>query len=274
MKPFYQYLVCASLLLPLCGCAVQGARSVIRQGEAVDLGFTCRQQNGETVASSDLGATENKALVKSPLFRAKVSNSPIIVSAGAQAGEADAERAPLGYEMEIVARLCGRLPGLSFGEHRNLEIDAVAAETRKGEPQAINYALVRVRPKELRMTPEEYEKQFGAKAKLGVKYSYDPVLPAGVLTSITDKEVLFSFHADAGSQVPTPFGTGTVRETADNYQIVIDAKKGALVRLGNQVGRISEVGAETFSADFSHPFGGEKLFCDLTLAPVQAAKNE
>jgi FKBP-type peptidyl-prolyl cis-trans isomerase 2 len=71
--------------------------------------------------------------------------------------------------------------------------------------------------------------------------------------------------------VQTPFGKGTVKESGNVYIIDIDAKVGALVRSGPMVGRIVEVGegeTGTITIDYSHPFGGESLDCDITLEGI------
>jgi FKBP-type peptidyl-prolyl cis-trans isomerase 2 len=259
------------LLLSLCGCAAHPASVGIRKDEAVELRFTCRQPDGKVVASTEDEVARDPGVARSALFREKLNKSPIVVSAGAQVDPDEAKRSLIGYEGEIVARLTETLAGKQFGPLKMVEISAASSATRKGEAQAISYALVRSRPKLLKMTREECQQKFGSKPELGVKYLYDPDLPAGELTSLTDREALFTFTAQPGSQVVTPFGIATIRDAQDHYEIAIDARQGSLVRLANLVGRISAVDALSFTVDFSHPFGGEKLLCDLLLAPPPQA---
>jgi len=262
------------LLLSLCGCATHPASVGIKKYEAVELGFTCRDSDGKVVASTDDVVSRDPGVARSPLFREKLNKNPIVVSAGEKVDPDEANRSLIGYEGEIVARLTETLPGKQFGTHKMVEISAASAATRKGEAQVISYALVRSRPKQLRMTRDECEQKFGSDPKPGRKYLYDPDLPAGELTSLTDKEAIFTFTAQSGSQVVTPFGIATVRDAEDHYEIAIDAKQGSLVRLANLVGRISAVGAQSFTVDFSNPFGGEKLLCDLLLAPPRQVSEK
>jgi FKBP-type peptidyl-prolyl cis-trans isomerase 2 len=269
MRRTFRAIFCLTLCGQLFGCVATNTGK-IKPGEKAELTFTCRQQNGQIAASTREADAFAPDAAKSPLFIPKTNKSPILVTPGEKIVQAESERRPEGFEMEIIARLTEKLSGASFGVPVKLDIASVAAEIRKGEKQSISYALVRWRPKELRMPPEEYLNRFGAQAKLGEEYQYDPVLPAGVVTSVSDQEVVFTFKAEAGVRVGTPFGPGLVREIGDHYEIAIEAKKDALVRLGNLAGRISEVGEDSFTVDFSDLFAGEKLSCDVLLDPVSA----
>lgn len=71
--------------------------------------------------------------------------------------------------------------------------------------------------------------------------------------------------------VDTPFGKGAIRENEKNYEIVIDASVGSLVRTRGLVGRISEVRDGSIVVDYGHPFGGETLTCDIKVEPLPAA---
>jgi FKBP-type peptidyl-prolyl cis-trans isomerase 2 len=272
MKRLFQAFFCLTCLSQISGCASHTA-SVVETGVRANLNFTCRQQNGEIAASTESEAALGQGAVKSPLFAPKVNKNPITVTPGEQVTRPESDRPLQGFEMEIISRLNEKLAGIPFGAKRRIEIASVSAEARGGEKQSISYALVRVRPKELRMNAEEYAYRFQGKPQLGQEYSYDPDLPNGVVTSVDEKEVVFSFKAQDGAHFATPFGGATVRDAGDRYEVVIDAKKGALVRLANLAGRISEVAEGSFTVDFSDPFAGEKLSCEVELSPVQSGPS-
>ena len=77
--------------------------------------------------------------------------------------------------------------------------------------------------------------------------------------------------AQPGSVVDTPFGKGTIKENEKNYEIVIDASVGHLVRSQGLVGRVSEVQDRTIVIDYGNPFGGETLSCDVKVEPAPSA---
>jgi FKBP-type peptidyl-prolyl cis-trans isomerase 2 len=54
-----------------------------------------------------------------------------------------------------------------------------------------------------------------------------------------------------------------VRELPDRYEIVMDVRKGSLVRSADMVGIISSVTDDSFTVDFCHPIGGQSLSCEI-----------
>ena len=121
----------------------------------------------------------------------------------------------------------------------------------------------------MRFTPEQFKLRTGKTAEVGQVVVIDPALP-GKVASVTKSEVVVGFPAHAGDKVATPLGEGTIKELPDHYEIVIDAHVEGLVRSGRLVGRIIAVDDQLISVDFSHPFGGEALLCDIL---VQSAKE-
>ena len=91
-------------------------------------------------------------------------------------------------------------------------------------------------------------------------------LPATVM-AVDTKSVSVRFSPKPGKEIETPFGKGTVRETSNDFEIVIAAPVGGLVRTGPLVGRIIGVDDTSFTLDYGHPFGGEELGCDIAIEP-------
>ena len=91
----------------------------------------------------------------------------------------------------------------------------------------------------MRMTKDEYKSRTAKDPQEGADYIVDPVIP-GKVASVSENEVLIRFFVQPGSVIDTPFGKGTVKENENNYEIIIDAPVGRLVRTRGLVGRISE----------------------------------
>jgi FKBP-type peptidyl-prolyl cis-trans isomerase 2 len=123
------------------------------------------------------------------------------------------------------------------------------------------------------MTGSEYKARTGKEAAVGQEVSLDPAIP-GKVASVSENEVLIRYFVQPGSVVDTPFGKGTIRENEKNYEIVIDAAAGNLVRTGGLVGRISEVRNDSIVLDYGHPFGGETLACDVRVEPAPPAGDK
>jgi len=175
------------------------------------------------------------------------------------------------FEDDIVAHLAVQLTGLKEGETRHIELTAQDIPERKKEDYVISLARVRERPKEMKMTIDEYKSRTGVSPETGKPFVIDPVLN-GRVESVKDKDVIIRFSAKDGAEVPTPFGVGRIREEADFYKIDIDARKGSLVRSAHLVGRITDVDDKIMIIDYRNPFGGETLSCDVTINKITKAE--
>jgi FKBP-type peptidyl-prolyl cis-trans isomerase 2 len=247
----------------------------IRAGDKIGVRFTCRLNNGQVASSTYADLAKDSSAVKSPVFLARTIDDPITVTAG-EAVEDSKEVKLLAFEDAIALQLARVAPGMHFGESRTVEITAEPQPGLSARDRYVRLALVRQRPKEMKMTRDEYTGQTGKEPAAGDGYVVDPLAP-GKVDSINGDEIVIRFLIRPGSEMETPFGKATVRETEKNYEIVIRPTIGTLVRTMGLVGRITEVGERTFTVDYGNPLGGEKLMCDVTVTPEtfsQAANKE
>jgi FKBP-type peptidyl-prolyl cis-trans isomerase 2 len=269
-KRFYRIvplIVAAALILILPVCS-RAEGQVVKAGDEAAVHFTCRLPDGEIVASSYQSVAENAALKKSPIFWHRTVNTPIAIIAGKPSGP-DTAAAERGLEDEILYRLAGPIVGFRTGEKKALEIKADRRPEKSKDEYLLKVARVREREKGMRLTPEEYKGRIGKAAEVGQPFTIDPAVP-GKIASVTDKEVVIRF-SPAGNKVATPFGEGTVKELPDKYEIAIDAHPGATVRSGAYVGRILSVDDRFIAIDYSNPFGGEALLCDVLVESAKPA---
>ena len=267
----------AFIAVLLCGCAttttsmtpVTPKPSIVIPGDQVDVHFTCRLRNGEIVASSYEEVGRDSSLPKSRVFIPRKMNTPIPIKAERNLPVPD-KPGEGGLEGEILRQLSVAAVGREIGKKQAVEIRAERLpEQTKGEWVA-KIARVRERPKEMRFTPEEYKAKTGNEPQLGRTFIHDPALP-GKVEVVNEKEVIVRFAPQNGTEVMTPFGKGNVRELPDRYEIVIDAQPGSLVRTAALVGRIVDVDDREITIDYSDPFGGEPLLCDLLVESVKLA---
>lgn len=242
----------------------------VNAGDTVGIQFTCRFPNGEIAASTSSAVAADKSLKKASVFLPRSKDDPIEVVAG-KGGHTDVKNFPVPFEDEIVNRIAGVLPGMKPGESKTIEIRSERPTGVPDKDQVIQMALVRQRPKELRMTRDEYKSRVKKDPKEGDEFVLDPIIP-GKVASISENEVVIRFSAQPGSAVETPFGKGTIRENGNNYEIVIEAVKGKLVRTGPIVGRISDVQERMFTIDYGDAFGGEPLSCEVKAENVSTEK--
>ncbi|OPY77392.1 MAG: hypothetical protein A4E64_01137 [Syntrophorhabdus sp. PtaU1.Bin058] len=263
-------MVGMALHLMLSGCATTPSMStgaLVAQGDEVECNFTCRTKNGEVALSTYQAVNDDLSLKKSPIFLARDRSTPVKLTAGKPPADtkSDADR---GFEEEVLYQLPGKVVGLPVGTKEVVELNAKARPGQSKDEWFIKIARVRQRARELRFTPEEYEAKAGKKAQVGQVYDVDKTLP-GRVTAVSDTEIIVGFAPEKGREISTPFGKGVVRELPQGYEIRIDAQPGTLVRSGGLIGRIAAVDDVAIVVDYSHPFGGDPLTCDVLIESIQ-----
>lgn len=267
-RAFLGVSVSLCLLLSLAACS--SAKSVrpenggiVRPGNAADIRFLCRLQTGEVVVATDSAMGQNGALPKSTVFLPRGKDGSFSVMAGGALPEPPRGK-EMAFEDEIINRLAGVIVGMRVGESRTVNLTAEELPERSRDDYVLRVARIRKRPREMRITIDEYHNRTGKSPEVGQPFVFDAAVP-GRVEAVTPEEVVIVFSAQPGDVVPTPFGPGHIRTLENNYEIVIDAQKGALVRTGPLVGRIVDVNEQFLIIDYRHPFGGEMLTCDVTV---------
>ena len=265
-RMFASGLIVLSLLFT-AECATAENTKVVGPGSMADIHFLCRLRTGEVVAATDTLTGWQAALPKSPIFLLRDKDGPVSVQA---AGPVPVEPhgKELSFEAEIIMRLSAAVVGMKEGEKRTVSLTSGDIPERRQEEYGVSIARVRVFPKEKRMSVADYRSLTGKTPEEGQPVIPDPVV-SGRVKAVTPDEVTIGFSATPGDITPTPFGPGHIRETDKAYEIVIDARKGALVRTGHLVGRITDVTDQVITIDYRNPFGGETLLCDVSVEKVR-----
>ena len=251
----------------LAGCSSTPA--VVQTGDSVDIGFTCRLRNGELAATTrpDNNFVNDK---KSPFYLPRNGPETVTIIAGFQPKDAKQDR--VSFEDEIMNRLGIKIVGLKEGEQAVLELQAERYPAATPKDRYVHMATVRKRQKEIRLSWEEYTNRTGKTPEVGQMLVIDPMVP-GKVSEVTEKEVVVQFAPEPGKPLTTPFGPVSVRETSSQYELEITTEKDRLVRTGGMVGKISSVENDGFEVDYGHPFGGEKLSCQVSVASLKAAEK-
>ena len=256
--------VCVISGLTLSGCST--APAVVRPGDRVAIGFSCHLLNGE-LAATTLSDASVAGVAKAPVYLPRTGPDTIAVTAGPPSPEARSmDRQP--FELEIVQRLASLLPGLKEGEQAQWNLEAERYQVSSPKDKVVKIATVRKRPKEMRLTREEFTGRTGKAPELGQPFVLDKMVP-GQVSGLTEKEVVIRFAPVPGKDLVTPFGAVTVREFADRYELEIAAEKGRLIRTGGMVGRIIAVDKGSITIDYGHPFADEKLKCEVRVVKVE-----
>ena len=243
---------------------------IVQSGNEVDISYLCKLKTGEVFASTGELAG-NQPL--SSVYEQPEKAGPISVTTG--------EPFPLGAEGmqglptsdEIAYRLADLVIGMKEGESRTMELSATDIENRAEQYYVWRMPRVRKRPREMRMSLDQYKQRFGRSPEVGTSIIIDPAVP-GHVESVDEKEVFILFPAKEGDIVSTSFGPGHIRETENGHEIVIDAAVDSLIRIGRLVGRVTAVDDNIVTMDFRNPFGREELTCDVKVEKIENRSKE
>jgi len=232
---------------------------LIKPGDKVGIQFTCRFPNGDIAASTSSAVAADSSLRKSAVYLPRPKDDPIEVTVGQSDGK---KSFPVFFLDEIIARIAPSIAGMRLGETRTMEIHSERPADIPEKEQFLELSQVRQESKEVRMTKDEYKSRTGKDPEVGADYKKDPLFPYKV-TSVSENEVLIRSTLQPGTTIETGFGKGTVSEKGNQMEVVIEVAKGALIRMGPYVGRVSDIQHKMFTIDFGDPFAGEKLSCDV-----------
>jgi FKBP-type peptidyl-prolyl cis-trans isomerase 2 len=267
--------IAAIFMLVLAGCATSGNVRQAKPGDLAAVHFQCMLTDGKVAAATDDSIVE-KDRPRSNIYvvRPKTEPVPVVVKSSDEKLTEEIEKP---FEEEIVARLAGHLTGLKEGETRHVELTVQDISLRTKKDYVVSLSRFREAPKETKMTIDQFKSRTGMSPEAGKIFSYDSAFD-GRVEEVTEKEVDVRLLPKEGAVVKTPFGEGhIISEDADSYKIDIDARVGSLVRSAYLIGRITDVDDKTMTIDYRNPFGGETLFCDVTvqdIAEIEVSKEK
>ncbi|MEA3436864.1 MAG: hypothetical protein U9R43_10405 [Thermodesulfobacteriota bacterium] len=235
----------------------------VRPGDTVLVNYTCCLKSGEIIATTDTGVADDVSRPKSHLFLKKPEYGPVQLTAG-EAGTKLQPGQVLLFDFELEASLSKAVINQPVGSSREVAVEPFSRHEPGGAENTIQLARVRHRTKEMRISPGDYLLRTRKEAAIGQDFTIDDTVP-GKVEEITENEVVIRFHGTHGAQVETPFGKGVIHDRGDHYEIVLQAKKGDMVRSGPLIGRLIDLDERSVTIDYGNPFGGEKLMCEITV---------
>lgn len=272
IRHFRSYLVVFCLFIVACSTSDHSAQLDKGMGEHKGRGlhYTCRLPNEEVVVTTEKSIAENASTQKAEIFIEKTQYMPIdITDIDIERKGADNRQLEF-LEEVVVLDLAGKALEWREGEAHKLTMVANAQNDLPEDERLIQIARVKTHPK---LTI--YDKQIFSRITGAVLAEGSPVhLHIGVkgeVVSIKGNEVRVEFKPESKHPVDGPFGPVIVTDQGDHYRIEVDAREGRLVRVGPAIGRITNVSANSFKIDYSHPFGGESLTCDAMVTAITRA---
>ena len=178
-----------------CPGAFAADADVVKPGDKVGIQFTCRFKNGE-IASSTSTAVAKNSEPKSSIFLPRSKDDPVAVTAE----ESSKIRQPhdfIAFEDEIIAQLAHSIAGMPMNGSKTIELHADRITGLSPKDEFLQLARVRVRPKEMKMTRDEFKARTGKEAAVGEEFKLGPEIP-GKVASVSEKRGADPVFGSAG----------------------------------------------------------------------------
>ena len=260
-----KFFISVSLLLSaiFAGCSTTGRQSIIKSGDNVLIDCTCRLKNGDIVITTNNEYAESETSKKAGIFLPLKDYKPTELIAGRGDRGPDYGRLK-SFENKIFEELSLKIVGMKNKDRSVFELGAEDIKGLTEKERYLKIGYINEIPKTSKIHPKLLEKIKGSPPLPG-----DIIIPKDInnisikVISIDSNEATTEVIMKDGTTIDMPMGKGTVYDRDDHYESVLNVHEGQLIRSGVVIGRIIEIGPDKITIDYSNPFGGEKIFCDV-----------
>ena len=267
-KSWILIFVCSAFLF---SCATTDQPTVMtdpnEKSPGRGLQYTCRVGNGDIIVTTDNAVAKSAEHKKSSAFIEKTTYKPVDIT-DYDPEHNHAREGELRYlEDVLIDKLVQETMDWKFGTARSLSVDAEAQVDLPSNERMIQMIRTKTNPKTILYDKGVFSRVTGSNPAVGeaVRLHHGVI---GEVVSIEGNAVRVVFAPKSDHPMDGPFGPVVVKDKGDHFQIEIDAEKGTLVNVGPAVGQISEVNERNFRIDYTHPFGGETLQCDVEITEI------
>jgi FKBP-type peptidyl-prolyl cis-trans isomerase 2 len=247
----------------LAGCA--GSPAVVRPGDKAGVVFTCRLPNGDVAVSTGADAGKRDGSRLSAIYQERSKSDPVEILAGNR--ETRDAGALISFENEVLRQLSPAIIDMKNGEERIVVLQAEPITGLPLKETRLELPRNRTRAKSERFSRSRIRELAKKEPVAGMILTYDALMTS-TITGVNGDDISVSNTPKQGDDLRLNFGTAKIADSGDQYKIVIDNTVGNLVRTGPYVGKVIDVNEKNIVMDFSNPFGGEALNCDIGIRSV------
>ena len=254
-----------SMIAFTSACALHRPVRLVKAGDIIRVTYTCRAGNNAIIATTDHKIAKDPQRLGIPIFLSSSLSGPVELTAGypEECESCKKNKSQIkGFQKELDQQLAEIVMGWAYGRGKNIRLTAQAPENLSPDTRYVGLAKIRRRTKTKQISRKLFTRLSGKTPKSGMEFPYEEGFTARVV-SIDGEQVTIRLAAEPGTEVKTPFGTGTIYDRGNLYEVDIDVKKGDLIRSGDILGRAVKIEDRMFYIDFGLPFGGEELVCDV-----------
>jgi FKBP-type peptidyl-prolyl cis-trans isomerase 2 len=230
---------------------VQEDPSKVQQGDLVELKYALFLEDGSLISTNIPDAANDPALKKAAQYAEPQTFSAEKVIAG--------QPTPLMGLRDAVL-------GMTVKERRRIVLPPEKAYGERDLQKVEQISCSKTMPKTVRMSPEEWVKNFNSFPVAGKEFWFNPFFPARVV-EVNEQEVLLEFQKEG--QIPqSELGSVSVSMDDNNVTLTLTPVIGAHFGSNGQDGRITESDGKQFTVDFNNPLAGRSLVLDAEVVSL------
>ncbi len=239
--------------LPSAGAApVQEDPSKVQQGDLVEIRYALFLEDGSLLSTNIPAVAKDTALTKAARYVEPQTFSAEKVIAGQPTRLPGLRDAFIGMAAREKRRIV-LPPGKAYGEWTPQKVQQIPC--------------AKTMPKTVRMSPEEWVKNFKFFPVAGKEFWLNPFFPARIV-EVTEQEVLLEFQQREGLAPQSELGSVSVSMDDNNVTLTLTPVIGAHFGNNGQDGRITESDGKQFTVDFNNPLAGKSLVLDLEVVSL------
>ncbi len=232
--------------------------------EGRELHYSCWVDGNELIVTTEKDVAESSDYKKSRVYLNKKEYAPVDITDYDFEKARDKMESIEFLEDVLVEKLAQETANWAVGTERTLQVDAERKDHLPVNQREIQIMHTKILPKKTVYDKSVFTPMTRSKAAVGEPVSLDFGVQ-GEVVAVTENEVEVAFAPQSEKPLEGPYGSVMVRDEGDSLITEIAVQKGDLMRVGGFVGQVSEVGKKTFRIDYSHPFGGRTLACDVAV---------
>lgn len=230
--------------------------SKIKEGDLVSVNFTAMTEKGELVRTTYEKTAQDPGLQKSAYFET-----------GAVFGPED-----------VIAGRSGSIPGLSeavigmtAGEKKKVSLQPDNASGSIDPAKRKEVPCVKNMPKTIRLSPQEYVRDFRTFPVVGKEVPITPYFKAAVV-EVSEQFAVLECQVKDGERFEEGFGTVDIKVDQQNVSIILTPRLGSNFPMSDgKSWKIASTTGTTFTVDANNPLAGIPLTVDIEIASVTKA---
>jgi FKBP-type peptidyl-prolyl cis-trans isomerase 2 len=214
---------------------------------------------------ADIAAETSKK--DDPLFFKKDAYAPLDVTDIASDAYSTSREHLVYLEEDVIEKLVEETADWEVGTRKTVELNTESQSDLPEEERSIRITRKKTQPKRITYSEKIFPRITGSEKALDETVRLNGGI-VGRVRSIENGEIEVVFEPESDEPMDGVFGPVIVNDLGDQYEMEILAQEGSVVRVGPAYGRITEVTDDKFKVDYSNPYAGETLTCDVEIAKL------